>query len=396
MPGRPMERRDFLRSGIVTVGAFMLGPGMVRQVLAQPAQTEEGPYGQLLAPDDNGIMLPEGFRSRIIARSGELVEGTLYPWHDFPDGGATFPASDGGWVYVSNSETQVAGGASAIRFDADARIVAAYPILVGTRVNCAGGPTPWGTWLSCEEHPLGMTWECDPFGALPLGEPRPAMGTFQHEAAAVDPVRGHVYQTEDEADGLFYRFTPDRPGDLSSGVLEAAEIRNLEAVLDGFGNSEVVWHEVPDPSRWTRFQVPQATVFRGGEGTWFDDDLVYFTTKRDDRVWAYHCGNEALELVYDKTLTPDPILHGVDNIHVAAHSGDVFVAEDPGDLEIVMITPDRTMAPLLRVTGPEHAGSELAGPAFDPAGERFYFSSQRGAGLGITYEVTGPFRRTRI
>jgi hypothetical protein len=73
-------------------------------------------------------------------------------------------------------------------------------------------------------------------------------------------------------------------------------------------------------------------------------------------------------------------------------SGDVIVAEDGGDLQLVLITPDRVVAPLLQVVG--HEGSELAGPAFDPSGNRLYFSSQRGGrGPGITYEVTGPFRR---
>ena len=77
-------------------------------------------------------------------------------------------------------------------------------------------------------------------------------------------------------------------------------------------------------------------------------------------------------------------------------SGDLFVAEDGGDLEIVMITPNDEVARLLRVTGDAHRGSELAGPALNPNHDRFYFSSQRGFGKGITYEISGPFRTTRV
>ena len=122
----------------------------------------------------------------------------------------------GGWVMVSNSGTiaPLGGGVRAIRFDATGAIESATRVLGGTNVNCAGGPTPWGTWLSCEEYDLGdavapvlpgfpfgpgvagMVWECDPTGATP-GTALPALGVFSHEAVAVDPVTNTVYLTED-------------------------------------------------------------------------------------------------------------------------------------------------------------------------------------------------------
>ncbi len=156
----------------------------------------------------HGLRLPEGFRSRVIARGEQPVPGTDYRWHLASDGAATFPLRDGGWYLVSNSET-LAGGASAIRFDRRGEIVGAHRILDGTSQNCSGGGTPWGTWLSCEETEDGRVWECDPAGRR-KAVAHPAMGVFKHEAAAVDPRDRRIYLTEDLIDGGFYRFTPAR------------------------------------------------------------------------------------------------------------------------------------------------------------------------------------------
>ena len=231
-------------------------------------------------------------------------------------------------------------------------------------------------------------YECDPFGEK-AAQVRPALGAFKHEAVAVDTVHEHLYLTEDEPDGCLYRFRPDRAlPDLSSGVLEVAQ------VVSQAGKQWVQWHAVSDPAasvELTRKQVGVATTFNGGEGIAFFETRIYFTTKGDNRVWAYDVESTELTVVYDIKTSANPILKGVDNV-VITPAGDVIIAEDGGDNQLVALTPDNQVVPLLQVMGQDD--SELTGPAFDPTFTRLYFSSQTGFikdGPGITYEITGPF-----
>ncbi|MFI5530953.1 alkaline phosphatase PhoX [Kitasatospora sp. NPDC051853] len=385
-----MERRNFLRTAVIGGSAAALGGTLWRgAATAAPAQPAPGPYGALGAADANGIQLPAGFTSRVIARTGQKVAGTAYTWHSAPDGGAVF-ADGSGWIYVSNSEISGTGGAGAVTFDSSGQITGAHRILSNTNVNCAGGKTPWNTWLSCEEVSLGYVYETDPWG-VNAAVRRPALGRFKHEAAAADPDRQVVYLTEDESTGCFYRFRPTTWGDLSSGT--------LEVMVGGTGTSgPVSWAVVPDPDgqpTTTRSQVSGAKKFNGGEGCVYAAGTCWFTTKGDNRVWAYDAVNQSISLAYDDSLvtTGTAPLTGVDNV-TRAGSGDLYVAEDGGNMEICLITPADTIAPFLRITG--QSASEITGPAFSPDGSRLYFSSQRGtsgsSSGGITYEVTGPFR----
>jgi len=381
-----MQRRNLLRAAVVGTGSVAFGFTMTRpSFAAYPAQNGPSPYGSLQAADANGVLLPQGFTSRIVARSSQTVPGTSYTWHSAPDGGACF-ADGSGWVYTSNSEISPGGGASALRFDASGTITAAYRTLANTRQNCAGGATPWNSWLSCEEVDLGYVYETYPLTAAAAVQ-RPAMGRFKHEAAAADPDLQVVYLTEDVSDGAFYRFKPTTWGNLASGQLQ---------VLTESGGV-LTWKNVPDPDgspTATRNQVANTKRFNGGEGCYYADGVCFFTTKGDNRVWAYDTAANSLQIAYDDSLTPNPPLTGVDNITGSTASGDLFVAEDGGNLEICIITPDDIVAPFLRLSG--HGSSEITGPAFNPAGNRLYFSSQRGtsgsSSGGMTFEVTGPFR----
>jgi secreted PhoX family phosphatase len=384
-----LDRRLLLKAGVLG-GALLAADALLPRRASAAA-----PYGAISAqPDANGLRLPSGFTSRVVARSNQTVAGTTYKWHRAPDGGRCFATSDG-WIYVSNAELgNNVGGASMIRFNQSGTIIGARRILNGTNRNCSGGHTPWGTWLSCEETDTGQVWETDPTGAQ-AAVVRPAMGRFDHEGAAVDGPNRTVYMTEDAVSGLFYRYRYNSAQNLATGVLEGARVQN----------GAVSWVAIPDPSARTtptRKQVSGLTKFNGGEGIWFANGIVNFATKGDDRVWAYDTTMASgtpgqIRVVYDWTTNPNPVLRGVDNI--AVRNGDIFVCEDQGaigrpeDPEICIIQPGGEVSVFLRAVG--HQQSELTGVAFNPAGSRMYFSSQRGTtgtvGGGMTFEVSGPF-----
>jgi len=378
-PNAGVSRRTVLKwsgvAGMLAVGGFLEGCAPVPVAGA--------------GTDANGLILLPGFSSRVIAQGGQLVAGTGHEFTAFPDGAATFvdPAVPGGWYYTVNHEIPAGGGGvSSIRFAPDGTIVDAYAICTDSTLNCAGGGTPWGTWLTCEEYEYGMVWECDPTTPNSAVR-REALGTFYHEAAAVAS-DDRVYLTEDRPDGCFYRFTPTTPGDLSSGVLEVATGVTTEG--------PVTWVAVPDPSAvigHCRDQVATALHFDGGEGVDTAGDFVWFTTKGDNRVWQYDLATSIVGLRYQGGGSS--ILSGVDNLLADRPTGTLLIAEDGGDMQVVLIRPDNTVEAIVQAIG--HRGSEITGPTFSPDGQRLYFSSQRGptspVGIvaGITYEVTGPF-----
>jgi hypothetical protein len=471
------HRREFLRltlatSGGVSLGSFLAACGgggnedspaaltagsapasasshsLVSSPATAKASTVRSPFetmSELQPADANGVMLPLGFSSRIVARSGEPPLPGKAPWHGAPDGGACFAAPDGGWIYVSNcelgftSDLHPAGGAGALRFDKSGVLIDSYPILRNTVANCAGGATPWGTWLSCEEFELvprdrlqqsgrsaGLVWECDPFSPWvdgQAGRSFSALGRFAHEAICVDPVQRALYMTEDADGGRFYRFVCD-PADwpagaarprLELGRLQVLQVRGLRADaevvaaatasgLDLARPCPVDWVDVrrPDEGQGFTRQLlkllgadPPGTEFVKCEGTWYFNGVVYFATQNNHRIWAYDSGNQTLEFIYEGSNgSTDPMKFAVnrpDNITVTP-LGEIIATEDGGNLEIGVLRADRTSKAIARLVG--HDASETTGPALSPDGTRLYFSSQRGTTGrlegGVTFELILP------
>jgi secreted PhoX family phosphatase len=374
------KRRALFKAILAASAALVPGSGWRSLLASSRPLSTDSPYGELLPADEHGLRLPRGFSARLLALSGEPVAGSDYVWPFAPDGAGVFATADG-WVLVCNAELDAGqGGASALRFSSRGEIDAAYAVLGGTTRNCAGGTTPWGTWLSCEEFTGGQVWECDPLGQA-AAMVRPALGRFAHEAAAVDPLTGHVYLTEDDMHGRLYRFSPDNNGDLSAGRLEVAAV---EA-------KRVHWLAA---SPGQPYRGADAAIFHRGEGAWLDARTLYFTTTADHRVWALDLDSGQLEVRYDGVAAgSEGVLREPDNITVHGKHGSLFVAEDSDDLQLVLLTMRngrQVVAPFLQLVG--HDKSELTGPVFSPDGQRLYCSSQRGRdGRGMTFEIRGPF-----
>jgi hypothetical protein len=351
-----------------------------------------------------------------------MTDGYLVPGGH--DGMAAFPGANGSTILIRNHElsptsltsvgaprskkydTRGKGGTTTLVVSADRTLVRHYSSLAGTYRNCAGGPTPWGSWLSCEESVEtgnkrhGYVFEV-PSSATGLVTPVPlvAMGRFNHEAAAVDPNTGDVYMTEDRSDGLFYRFVPNTPGNLSAGgSLYALRIVGRPKVITATGfplrqPQAVEWVQIAtvDPSgdtvRVEGFNKG-AAQFARGEGIFYGNGEFYFCctsggSSGDGQVWRYVPATRAIELYLEPNNSG--ILDNPDNI-VVAPSGDLFLCEDgDGGNSSVGVTPTGT---LYRFARNRLNTFEFAGACFSPDGRTMFVNVQT---PGITFAIWGPW-----
>ncbi|MEB1808175.1 MAG: DUF839 domain-containing protein [Bacillaceae bacterium] len=429
MDNKQMNRRDFLRvSGISTIALTLGTTGLfslsgqaktIPQGRANNPTSGFGGYGPLVK-DPNGILdLPQGFQYKIISQTGDkLSNGAPIP--GAMDGMAAFQGKHNTTVLVRNHEqaldakypvygsnpfnSMVAGGTTALVVGPDREVVKEYVTNSGTAVNCAGGPSTWGTWLTCEEVAYndgvmehGFVFEVDPtdpenqMSKTPIRD----MGFFSHEACSVDPATGIWYLTEDARPISFlYRFTPnDRSQKLGSlqkgGKLEAAAIDELpHSAASQFINGEkfgIVWKEV-NPEDAHQSALNQGCIkFRRLEGACFSAGVFWFDDTTARRVYRYFPSTNTLELFYESSDAND--LKSPDNITITPW-GDLWIAEDgSGHDRVIGLTPEGNVYPFAYN---QFNDSEFAGPCFSPDGKTFFVNIQE---PGMTLAIWGPFAR---
>jgi len=462
-----VSRRAFLvRATAFSAGFAGLGRVLRAGTLDAGLRDPAPGYGPLVPDPGNILDLPAGFSYRIFSRTGqEMDDGLLVP--GMHDGMAAFPGPDGKTILVRNHElespwphlsafgpnlerlskldrskfydygqgkTPCLGGTTTVLYDTKTgRVEKQFLSLAGTTRNCAGGPTPWGTWISCEEFTAkpsaeaekahGFAFEVpatlDPMTPV-TPTPLAAMGRFYREAIAVDPASGCVYQSEDLGDGLMYRFIPTEPGRLAAGGrLQALMIRGHKSLdtrnwdRDRIFIGErfpVEWVELDDPLspkddlRYRGF-AKGAARFARAEGMWYGRDAVYWCCtnggkKQKGQIWRYV--PSPAEATPGETQQPgtlelfvEPndgnVLENCDNITVAPW-GDLIVCEDevfPGAGRdfLVGVTPQGKLYKLGRNAMND---SELAGAAFSPDGTTLFVNIQT---PGLTLAITGPWNR---
>ncbi|MEJ7765693.1 MAG: alkaline phosphatase PhoX [Acidimicrobiales bacterium] len=464
-----IDRRTFLTRSAVAAGAATVASGPLAGLLARAAgaapggratgsqaSKKDGGYGPLVNMGE--LWLPEGFRYVGFGRAGTPLPlakdgapaGTLPRGHD---GMASFAAGSALVRLVRNHENRTQpsplggggydparfGGTTTMEFDVSepgdpardgTRFRCQWTSIRGTSTNCAGGLTPWGSWLTCEETvetvggiPHGYVFEV-PSGANGPVTPVPlkAMGRFVHEAVAIDPATGIVYETEDRrinAAGLgsgFYRFTP-APGAPfgTAGLLEMLAVKDRPNYNTSVGQriGEVLpatWVPIanPDPANAT---ADSYAVFRQGfaqggavfnrlEGAWFGDGSVFFISTNGGepnpagdpglgQVWQYiPRGNSGGQLVLLVESRDPEVMEAPDNITVSPRGGLLACEDGDGAQYLRGITRDGRVFEF--ATHNLVGSKEFAGANWSPDGNWLFFNVQD---PGVTFAVTGPWER---
>jgi len=432
-----LDRRHFL--GATGMAFAAIAASGCRARLGPAIASADAGYGALIPDPDGLIDLPQGFSYRVLSKLGDpMSDGGSVP--DAADGMGCFDIGNGKWALVRNHElrpgqdagavlasgygrgpdgTVYPGGTTNLVLDAATlKVERQLRTLAGTIRNCAGGVTPWGSWLTCEEpgsramlvaRDHGYVFEI-PATASGLVDPVPlkAMGRFNHEAACIDPRSGIAYMTEDRDDSLFYRFIPKVAGRLAEGgrlqalALEQgpADTRNHgDAAMERRRSYTARWIdldnvEAPEDDLRTRGAAQGAAIFARGEGLHMGEGELYFCCTSGGvaglgQIFRLVPGSggkpDAIELFFESDST-DQFNYG-DNLCVAPH-GHLIVCEDQYtdvvDNHLRGITPDGRAYPLGRL----RLQTELAGACFSPDGKVLFVNVFSPA---TTLAITGPW-----
>ena len=370
-----INRRDFVKgTGVAAASTAFLAMASRANAASLPYTDT---YGELIPTVDKAtgltlLALPEGFEytsygwtgqtqadglptptdhdgMAVVASRGTVI--SLVRNHEQSEGESNACSPRGGrGVYNADQN----GGTTNLLFDVvQGKFLSSYNSLGGCIRNCAGGPTPWGTWLSCEEtfHTWGegsqgfnhgYVFEVPGFG-ISDGVPITEMGRFSHEAVAVDPATGYVYETEDAGSSAFYKFEPAGEwGDVKSGgtlyamVLDSTARIDLRGGLTEGTTWDVTWQEVSDPDAMVDRCYDQATdaaTIARGEGCWYDQGKIYFVSTSGGaaglgQIFCYDPRTETVSLLFESTDAVSEV-DGPDNIAVSPR-GNILMCEDGG------------------------------------------------------------------
>ncbi|HVF28271.1 MAG TPA: alkaline phosphatase PhoX [Pyrinomonadaceae bacterium] len=451
------NRRAFLRQAAIAGGGALAFEGLVALAACDSAvmDAKSAGYGSIFPARTKNtgetlLALPRGFEYTVIGRAGSMMSDGR-PTPRAHDGMAAFLV-DGHLRLVRNHEVRTpigvprgamadspsydelaGGGTTTLVINPKTReLIKDFVSLSGTLVNCAGGPTPWGSWISCEETVMGTKKFLDdqkretggfgkahgycfevaasansPVAPVPI---RP-MGRFVHEAVAVDPRTQVVYETEDRQTAGFYRYVPVKPGDLlAGGRLQMLAVKDRPNYDTRSGQKAgatlpVSWVDIanPDPAEaeTDALAVYRQGVARGAatfarlEGCWYGDGRIFFTAtnggdKKLGQVWEYQPQGKddgRLTLLFESPSVE--VLQAPDNLCVSPHDG-LMICEDGGGEQYMRgLTRRGKIFDFARNVVPGFADKEFAGATFSPDGETLFVNVQT---PGLTFAIWGPWK----